>query len=100
VMRSTPPSGSSANTTPRAGEQQIADLLTSNWRSTASFSKPVRSQKLYGENPEAEKRYGPVECIGIRKTRIEGNPDPITFRLATRSGRTSVCGCAPAALLG
>jgi hypothetical protein len=26
--------------------------------------------KLYGENPEAEKRYSPAECIGIRKTRI------------------------------
>jgi IS1 family transposase len=32
--------------------------------------------KLYGENPEAEKRYSPAQCIGIRKTRIEGNPDP------------------------
>ena len=32
--------------------------------------------KLYGESPEAEKRYSPAECIGIPKTRIEGNPDP------------------------
>jgi hypothetical protein len=32
--------------------------------------------KLYGEDPEAEKRYGPAVCIGARKTRIEGNPDP------------------------
>ncbi|HEV8693802.1 MAG TPA: IS1 family transposase [Lysobacter sp.] len=32
--------------------------------------------KLYGESPEAEKRYSPAECIGCRKTRIEGNPDP------------------------
>jgi IS1 family transposase len=32
--------------------------------------------KMYGESPEAEKRYSPAECIGIRKTRIEGNPDP------------------------
>jgi hypothetical protein len=32
--------------------------------------------KLYGESSEAEKRYRPAECIGIRKTRIEGNPDP------------------------
>jgi IS1 family transposase len=32
--------------------------------------------KLYGESPEAEKRYSPAQCIGIRKTRIEGNPDP------------------------
>ena len=32
--------------------------------------------KLYGESPEAEKRYSPAECIGARKTRVEGNPDP------------------------
>lgn len=32
--------------------------------------------KLYGEISEAEKRYSPAECIGVRKTRIEGDPDP------------------------
>jgi len=32
--------------------------------------------KLYGDSPEAEKRYSPAECIGARKTPIEGNPDP------------------------
>jgi len=32
--------------------------------------------KLYGEAPEAEKRYSPAQCIGCHKTRIEGNPDP------------------------
>jgi IS1 family transposase len=32
--------------------------------------------KLYGAPPEGEKRYSPAECIGIKKTPIEGNPDP------------------------
>lgn len=32
--------------------------------------------KLYGEAPEAEKRYSPAQCIGSQKTRIEGRPDP------------------------
>jgi IS1 family transposase len=33
--------------------------------------------KLYGASPEAAVgRYSPAECTGIRKTRIEGNPDP------------------------
>jgi len=32
--------------------------------------------KLYGETPDAEKRYSPAECIGCRKTKVEGNPDP------------------------
>jgi IS1 family transposase len=33
--------------------------------------------KLFGAVPESAKgRYSPAECIGIRKERIEGNPDP------------------------
>jgi IS1 family transposase len=30
--------------------------------------------KLYGAAPEGQRRYSPAECIGIRKTRIEGDP--------------------------
>jgi IS1 family transposase len=33
--------------------------------------------KIYGNAPEAAKgRYSPAECIGAKKERIEGNPDP------------------------
>ena len=33
--------------------------------------------KIYGAAPESVKgRYSPAECTGIRKTRIEGYPDP------------------------
>lgn len=33
--------------------------------------------KLYGAAPESmEGRYSPAECIGARKERIEGDPDP------------------------
>jgi IS1 family transposase len=33
--------------------------------------------KLYGASPDAAAgRSSPAECTGIRKTRIEGNPDP------------------------
>ena len=32
--------------------------------------------KLYGESPESEKRYSPATCIGTRKRRVEGSPDP------------------------
>lgn len=32
--------------------------------------------KLYGAAPESTKgRYSPAECTGIKKTRVEGNPD-------------------------
>jgi hypothetical protein len=33
--------------------------------------------KIYGASPEsAIGRYSPAECIGCRKERIEGDPDP------------------------
>jgi len=32
--------------------------------------------KIYGNAPEAEKRYSPADCIGARKDKITGNPDP------------------------
>ena len=30
---------------------------------------------MYGEAPEAQKRYSPAACVGARKRRVEGNPD-------------------------
>jgi IS1 family transposase len=32
--------------------------------------------KMYGPTPTPAGRYSPAECTGIRKTRIEGDPDP------------------------
>ena len=33
--------------------------------------------KIYGTAPDAARgRYSPAECIGVKKERIEGNPDP------------------------
>jgi IS1 family transposase len=32
--------------------------------------------KLYGEAPDAEKRYSPAQCVGCDRKLIEGNPDP------------------------
>ncbi len=32
--------------------------------------------KLYGETPHPPGRYSPAECTGIKKTRVEGRPDP------------------------
>jgi hypothetical protein len=34
-------------------------------------------EEIYGTSPESAKgRYSPAECIGAKKKRIEGNPDP------------------------
>lgn len=32
--------------------------------------------KVYGEVAENQKRYSPAECIGTKKTKVTGNPDP------------------------
>jgi hypothetical protein len=32
--------------------------------------------KLYGADPQGEKRYSPAKCIGARRQAITGNPDP------------------------
>ncbi len=47
--------------------------------------------KLYGAVPEnAKGRYSPAECIGARKRRIEGDPDPryISTSCAERNNLT------------
>lgn len=31
--------------------------------------------KIYGQEPEQEKRYSPAKCVGARKDRIEGRPN-------------------------
>ena len=33
-------------------------------------------QKIYGDDPQAEKRYSPAKCNGTRRVRIQGDPDP------------------------
>jgi hypothetical protein len=38
--------------------------------------------KAYRPAPERQRRYGPAECIGAVKHRVEGNPDPRMFRPA------------------
>ena len=32
--------------------------------------------KLYGSEPEQEKRYSPAKCVGAEPRRVEGKPDP------------------------
>jgi hypothetical protein len=47
--------------------------------------------KIYGASPESAKgRYSPAECVGCRKERIEGNPDPkhVSTSYAERSNLT------------
>lgn len=31
--------------------------------------------KIYGDTVEGQKRYSPAECIGIKKSKVTGNPD-------------------------
>jgi hypothetical protein len=38
-------------------------------------------QKLYGSPPDAERRYSPAECIGVKVGAAQENPDP--FHIST-----------------
>ncbi len=45
----------------------------------AAFGPDVdyaRLVKIYGKEPESEKRYSPAECIGTEKKILQGNPNP------------------------
>jgi IS1 family transposase len=33
-------------------------------------------QKIYGTSPEHDRRYSPAICIGAKKARVQGDPDP------------------------
>ena len=46
--------------------------------------------KLYGHDPESEKRYSPPECIGVERRIINGEPDPrhVSTSFAERNNLT------------
>lgn len=46
--------------------------------------------KIYGETVEGQKRYSPAECVGAKKEKIVGNPDPccISTSFAERQNLT------------
>jgi len=32
--------------------------------------------KVFGDNPEAQKRYSPTQCLGSKRVEVIGDPDP------------------------
>ena len=46
--------------------------------------------KIYGQSPEAQKRYSPAECVGCKRENITGSPDPdhISTSYAERANLT------------
>ena len=55
------------------GHKAYLEAVEGAFGSDVDFAQLV---KLYGEAPDAEKRYSPATCIGTRKRRVEGDPDP------------------------
>lgn len=56
--------------------------------------------KVYGNDPDGQKRYSPAQCLGTKQIEIIGAPArPISARL-TLSAKTSPCVCRCAALPG
>ncbi len=71
--------------------QDVASRLTNRVQLTTDAHKPYLAavedafgsdidyavlQKIYGTDPDAEKRYSPAKCLGLKCDAITGNPDP------------------------
>jgi IS1 family transposase len=54
------------------GHKAYLEAVEGAFGSDVDYSRLI---KLYGEIVEGQKRYSPAECIGIKKTKIVGNPD-------------------------
>jgi IS1 family transposase len=54
------------------GHRVYIDAIDNAFGSGIDYAQLV---KMYGQEPEAEKRYSPAECIGIEKHIIQGNPE-------------------------
>jgi len=49
--------------------------------------------KIYGVDPDGEKRYSPPVCLGCEVKTVQVRPTRSTSLRATLNGRTSRCGC-------
>ena len=54
------------------GHKMYLDAVEGTFGSEVDYAMLV---KLYGQDPESEKRYSPAECISTEKHIIQGNPD-------------------------
>lgn len=55
------------------GHKSYLDAVDMGFGGKVDYSQLV---KLYGQAPDAEKRYSPPKCVGAEKHPIIGNPDP------------------------
>jgi IS1 family transposase len=55
------------------GHSMYVQAVTGAFHGDVDFAQLV---KLYGNDPEAEKRYSPATCIGCEKYPMIGDPDP------------------------
>lgn len=55
------------------GHRAYLEAADAAFGSDVDFAQLV---KLYGAGPANPGRYSPAECVGIRKVRVEGRPDP------------------------
>ncbi len=55
------------------GHKAYLDAIEGAFGADVDYAQLV---KMYGETPHPPGRYSPAECTGIKKTRVEGRPDP------------------------
>jgi len=69
------------------GHKAYLDAVEDSFGADIDYAQLV---KLYGDTPGPAGRYSPAECIGCRKDRVDGNPDPchISTSYAERANLT------------
>jgi IS1 family transposase len=55
------------------GHKMYLSAVEEAFQGSVDFAQLV---KVYGANPEGEKRYSPAECIGCERIGVTGKPDP------------------------
>jgi IS1 family transposase len=55
------------------GHKAYVQAVAENFRGDVDFAQLI---KLYGPAPAPAGRYSPAQCIGVRKKRVSGKPDP------------------------
>jgi IS1 family transposase len=55
------------------GHKMYLDAVPDAFGEAVDFAQLV---KVFGDNPEAQKRYSPAQCLGTKRVEVIGDPDP------------------------
>jgi hypothetical protein len=69
------------------GHKMYLDAVPDAFESGIDYAQLV---KVYGNDPEAQKRYSPAECQGTKRIEVIGSPDQAHISTSYVRDRTSI----------